>query len=130
MLPSPALMRPEQKPHGDPAWCHFNFSSHPRAVLLETIRRLGEEVSWQDSTKELLGHWNNKNARKNILAAKKMGREEVGGKRKIHGGVYSAGEMERNRQVRLEGAGPCCCQLLQAHNFISNMALSPDLSDK
>lgn len=74
MLPSPALTRPEQKPHRDPAWCHFNFCSHPRAELLETIRRLGEEVSWQDSTKvELLGHWNNKKARKNILATKKIG---------------------------------------------------------
>lgn len=125
-MPSPALMRPEQKPHRDPAWCHFNFCSHLRAVVLETIRRLGEEVSWQDSTKvELLGHWNNKKARKNILAAKKMG-EKI--KRKIHGGVYSAGEVERNRLERLEGAGPCCCQLLQAHNFISNMALPPHLS--
>lgn len=46
-------------------------------MLLETIRRLGEEVSWQDSSKvELLGHWNNKKARKNILAAKKMGRKK------------------------------------------------------
>lgn len=53
------------------------------------------------------------------------------GKRKIHGGVYSSsGEVVRNRLVRLEGAGPGCCQLLQAHSFISNMALSPDLSHK
>lgn len=77
MLPSPAFVRLKQKPCRDPAWCHFNFCSYPRAVLLETIRRLGEEVSWQDSIKvELLGHWNNKKARKNILAAKKMGKKK------------------------------------------------------
>lgn len=90
MVPLLALAKPEQKPFGDPAWCHFNFCSPPRAVLLETVRRLGEEVSWQGSTKvELLGHWNNKKARKNILAAKKKGKKKK--KEKSHGSVCSAG---------------------------------------
>lgn len=52
--------------------CHFNFCSQLRAVPLESVGRLGKEVDWQDSTEvELLGHWNNKKARKNILAEKK-----------------------------------------------------------
>lgn len=81
-VPMPALTGPEQKPCRDPARCHFNLCSHPRAVLLETVRRLGEEVSWQGSTKvELLGHWNNKKARKNILATKKKGEKKKKGKK-------------------------------------------------
>jgi len=41
-------------------------------VLLETVRRHREEVCWRGSTAvQLLGHWNNKKARKNILGAKR-----------------------------------------------------------
>lgn len=66
----------------DPGCCRCNSCSHPRAVLLETVRRRGEEVCWQGSTAaELLGHWNNKKARKNILAAKKKGKKKGGGKK-------------------------------------------------
>lgn len=50
-------------------------------MLLETVRRHREEVCWQGSTAaQLLGHWNNKKARKNILAAKR--KKKLGKKRK------------------------------------------------